>query len=240
MWASPSWWGSGREQWSRKTWKEDLIRTIEARIHAAPLDVAGSREALDAIASDEYLPVRLKGRFLHDKERHVFAVEEAKGGRDPKDQGGLGWYVFTPLETAEGVSVLVNRGFVPDALKQPATRAEGQLSGEVEVVGLVRHAPEKGTFEQPGDAARNTYFWRDLKGMAQDAGLEPKAVEINLYVDALAEPKPPGGWPRGGTTRLDIPNRHLEYVLTWYGLAFALLAVFAVFAKARLNAAHDA
>ena len=32
-----------------------------------------------------------------------------------------------------------------------------------------------------------------------------------------------GGWPKGGVTRLELPNRHLEYALTWYGLAAALL-----------------
>ncbi len=55
----------------------------------------------------------------------------------------------------------------------------------------------------------------------------PRRPELGFYVDALSEPQNSGGWPRGGTTRLDIPNRHLEYVLTWYGLALTLVAVFA-------------
>ncbi len=47
-----------------------------------------------------------------------------------------------------------------------------------------------------------------------------------------ARPRP-GGWPKGGVTRLELPNRHLEYALTWYGLAGALVAVFAAFAITR-------
>jgi surfeit locus 1 family protein len=43
----------------------------------------------------------------------------------------------------------------------------------------------------------------------------------------------PGGWPKGGVTRLELPNRHLEYALTWYGLAGSLIAVFLAFAVTR-------
>jgi surfeit locus 1 family protein len=45
----------------------------------------------------------------------------------------------------------------------------------------------------------------------------------------------PGGWPRGGATYLDLPNRHLEYALTWFGLALALIGVFFVYARRRLR-----
>jgi surfeit locus 1 family protein len=39
---------------------------------------------------------------------------------------------------------------------------------------------------------------------------------------------------RGGTTRIDL-NRHLEYALTWYGLALTLIGVYAAFAMSRLR-----
>ena len=62
---------------------------------------------------------------------------------------------------------------------------------------------------------------------------EDRARVLPFFVDAEAEPAPPGGWPRGGVTRLELPNRHLEYALTWYGLAAALVGVFLAFAAAR-------
>lgn len=232
--------GLGTWQLQRKAWKEDLIRTIEARIHEAPRLIEGTRAALDKVAADEYLPVAIRGRFLHDKERHVFGVEDAKAGGEAgaAQEGGLGWYVFTPFETPQGVVLFVNRGFVPERLKDPALRSEGLLQGEVTVEGLVRHRPQKGTFEQEGDASRNTYFWRDIEGMARDLGVPAERAELGFYVDARAQPPNPGGWPRGGTTRLDIPNRHLEYVLTWFGLALTLVVVFWAFALSRLRAAR--
>ena len=55
-------------------------------------------------------------------------------------------------------------------------------------------------------------------------------------IDADAEPEPPGGLPKGGVTRVALPNRHLEYALTWYGLALTLIGVYLAFAISRLRA----
>jgi surfeit locus 1 family protein len=60
-----------------------------------------------------------------------------------------------------------------------------------------------------------------------------------FVVEAEAAPVP-GGWPRGGVTRLALPNRHLEYAITWFGLAAALIAVFALYARRRLSQAGSA
>ena len=91
----------------------------------------------------EYLHVAFKGRFHHDKERYLYAPARA----------GLGWHVYTPLEWAPAHFVWVNRGFVPDERKDPATRREGQLTGEVEITGLVRVRQAKGAFTPTNDVA---------------------------------------------------------------------------------------
>ena len=81
------------------------------------------------------------------------------------------------------------------------------------------------------------WFWRDFEGMidaAFRAGSRPTEV-IPLFIDA--EGAAPGGWPKGGVTELKLPNRHLEYALTWFGLAVALLAIFAVYVAGRLRPA---
>ena len=50
-----------------------------------------------------------------------------------------------------------------------------------------------------------------------------------------ADAGPPGAPPpNGGATVLAIPNNHLSYALTWFGLAATLAAVFAVYARRRL------
>ena len=55
-----------------------------------------------------------------------------------------------------------------------------------------------------------------------------------VIVEADAAPVP-GGWPRGGQTVVTLRNDHLQYAITWYGLAAALVGVFAVFAFGSRN-----
>ena len=57
-----------------------------------------------------------------------------------------------------------------------------------------------------------------------------------FILEADAAPAAPGGLPQGGVTRLEIPNRHLEYALTWYGLALTLIGIFSAYAASRLKA----
>ncbi len=80
----------------------------------------------------------------------------------------------------------------------------------------------------------NLWYWRDLDGLFQAAfGAGDRVSRAPFFVDA--EAPAPGGWPKGGATRLELPNRHLEYAITWFGLAAALAAVFAAYAVPRLR-----
>jgi surfeit locus 1 family protein len=232
--------GLGTWQLQRKTWKEDLIAAVEARVGAPPRPLDTVDLADPGPVGAEYTRVTATGRFVHGEERYFYMP-----GR-----GGPGWLVITPLVRDDGSAVLVNRGWVPDRLRDPSTRPAGQTTGPVTVVGLLRRPdPEPGWFAAQNDPARRLWYWRDIEGMwrcrpGTDATPDCRTLttatrRLPLMIDAAAEPANPGGWPRGGTTRLDIPNRHLEYVLTWYGLAATLLAVFAAFAVTRLRAVRD-
>ena len=75
------------------------------------------------------------------------------------------------------------------------------------------------------DPAKNIFFWKDLDAMAASAGLPRRATVLPFFVDADATPNP-GGLPIGGVTTIDLPNNHLQYALTWYGLAAALACRF--------------
>jgi surfeit locus 1 family protein len=220
--------GLGNWQMERKRWKEDLIAKIAARVHAdpAPLPIVGNADSTQDL---EYLHVFARGRFHHDKERYLYAPMP----------GGVGWHVYTPLELDRQRVVWVNRGLVPDARKAPETRREGQIEGEVEVRGLVRLQARPGPFAAENDPARNIWYWPDLAAMTGSAfaGSPLAAGALPLVIDADARPEPPGGLPRGGVTRLELPNRHLEYALTWYGLAATLIGVYLAFAISRLRAA---
>jgi surfeit locus 1 family protein len=213
----------GNWQMRRLDWKQGLIGSIAERQHAAPVTLALAEERASLGGDVEYTRVKVEGQLLNDREIHLYALD---------DKYGPGFHVITPLRLVNGTLALVNRGFVPNDLKDAGKRAAGQVTGDVTFTGLLRHADEQTMFVPDNDPGRNIWYWRDVDAMAATLGTD--APRVHKYVvDAEAEPAPPGGWPHGGVTRLELPNRHLEYALTWYGLAGTLVAVFITFVATR-------
>ncbi|SFB06032.1 surfeit locus 1 family protein [Rhizobium sp. NFR07] len=204
----------GTWQVERLYWKEGLLADIAARRSAEPVPLAEVEKALAAGEDVEYRRVSLSGTFDHTKERHFFATFE----------GRTGFYIYTPMALTDGRMILINRGFVPYEMKEPSTRAAGEVTGEQAITGYARSKlAEKPSMIVPeNDLAKNIFYWKDLDAMASNAGL---SNVIPMFVDADAAVTNPGGWPKGGVTQFDLPNNHLQYAVTWYGLAVALLAV---------------
>jgi surfeit locus 1 family protein len=229
----------GNWQWHRKTWKEGLISRIETRSKAEPVSYPTVLSEYVKSGDVEYTHARVTGTFDYTRERHVY---------DPTAQS-QGWDIYTLLIPQGGLPpIFVNRGWVPDELKDPSKRAEGQVQGPVTVTGLVRLPPSKTWFSPDNDYAGNRWYWRDLEAMQWGPQGPPSALQFNaekgqayapFSLDADALPPNPGGWPKGGTTEINLPNNHLQYVVTWYGLALTLIAVFAVFARQRLAAVKE-
>lgn len=220
--------GLGLWQLERLEWKEDLIARVEARSTAAPISLAEvigfARQGTDP----SYYRVAVEGRFHHGKERYLYALS----GRKP------GWNVITPLETASGEMVLVARGFVPGNLQDPATRRSGQIEEIVTVTGLVRTAQEQGAFAPDTDLEAKRWFWRDLPGMRRSMFPGGTTEIAPFFLEAEASDVP-GGWPKGGQTRLEFPNKHLQYALTWFLLAIGLVVIFALYLRGELREGED-
>ncbi|MDJ1157857.1 SURF1 family protein [Chelatococcus sp. SYSU_G07232] len=221
----------GTWQLGRKAWKDELLARIEARIHATPGEIVREEEwPAWKVAEDEYRRARLTGTFRHDAE----VLVHGNSPRDPRSGSVLpGYYVLTPLVRDDGTTVIVNRGFVPLDRRAPDTRPDGQVAGAVTVTGVVRAPEEGGWFVPQNDAAKGEWFTRDVAAIAAAKKLQRVAP---FYVDADAAPNP-GGWPRGGLTVVNFPNNHLEYALTWYGLAVGAAGVFIAWAWRRLRGA---
>ena len=212
--------GLGTWQVQRLAWKEALIATLSERF-AAPavaLPPPAAWPRLDA-ETDEFRRVRFTAELLNDKEALVYTTGSSLRGGD----AGPGYWVFTPARVDDRI-VMVNRGFVPDARKDPATRTQGQLAGPVEIVGVMRWPEHPGLFTPAAEPGQNLWFARDPADMAQQKGLGPVAP---FYVEQEAPPVP-GGLPRVGALQPNLPNSHFGYALTWYGLALVLAASFAV------------
>lgn len=218
--------GLGAWQLQRKAWKDGLIHDIESRTAAAPMALDTAIAAWGGSGSMEYVPVVARGHFQHKRERFLTATDGAMGP---------GWHILTPLETAEGTVVIVNRGYVPNGLREPALRAGGEISAEVEIIGLVRGSAERNAFTPDNDVEKNIWYWRDISGLTASMFGSSPPKHAPFLIEALARPENPGGWPRGGVTIIALPNRHLEYAITWFGLAAVLVGVFVVYAAGRVR-----
>jgi len=207
--------GLGIWQVQRLHWKEGLIAQRDAAVAAAPITppqtLAGARGL-------EFHHVVADGTFQNDKELFLAASS---------DSGESGYQVLTPLLMSDGREMLVNRGFIPLALKERTKREAGEPSRPQRVVGLLRLPPaQKPSFFLPDNRPDlNLWFWVDLPAMAKQDGI---AGAVPFYIDADKTPNP-GGWPKGGVTRLDLPNDHLQYAITWFSLAIALAVIYVLY-----------
>ncbi|MDN5567291.1 MAG: SURF1 family protein [Paracoccus sp. (in: a-proteobacteria)] len=196
-------------QIQRLAWKQDLIARVDARLAADPV-AAPLPAAWDSITreGDEYRKVSVTGRFDHRHEVRVQAVTDL----------GAGFWVVAPL-VAPDATYLVNRGFVPADLRDPANRKAGQVAGQVTVTGLLRISEPDGAFLRANDPANDRWYSRDVAAIAAQDGL----TAAPFFIDADATPNP-GGSPVGGLTVVSFRNAHLGYALTWFGLAAGVLA----------------
>jgi surfeit locus 1 family protein len=205
----------GSWQIERLSWKENLIGQRQEAVAAAAVPVP---RGLEEARGMEFRHVTDVGVFLHDKEIFLGATSEA---------GGQGYQILTPLLEPSGRVVFVNRGFIPTELKDPARRTAGEIGGTVRVQGLLRLQPEgKPNWFLPDNRPDlNYWFWVDIPAMSAADKLDSVAA---FYIDADATPNP-GGWPKGGVTRLALPNNHLQYAITWFSLAVALIVIYVLY-----------
>jgi surfeit locus 1 family protein len=217
-------------QLQRKAWKDDLIAKLAERAVAPAVSLKEAVTRFNSGQDIEYLRIAARGRFLHDKERYFYA---------PDPELGPGVNVYTPMEISGGSVLFVNRGFIPDPLKDPTKRAAGLLAGDVDITGLARRPGDQARFVPDNDTKANLWYWRDLGGMLVSAFETADRPHVPFFVEAEVSATPPSGWPKGGATLAKLSNRHLEYAITWFGLAATLLVIFGVFARSRLKARGD-
>jgi len=200
-------------QLDRLQWKLGLIAEVQHNLAAAPLSFD---EAQGLGPKAQYRRVALDGQFDNTKEAFVFGTDNA---------GAPVYHVMVPFQMQDGRILLVDRGIVPKEKLDPATRRAGQIEGEAHIVGVWRVPDPLGWFTPAPDAAHRIWYAHDLGAIAKADGIKLAAPAI---VEADATPNP-GGWPKGGQTRVTFRNEHLQYAITWFGLAAVLLGVYIAF-----------
>ena len=216
--------GLGTWQLKRLQWKLDLIERVQQRVHAAPVPAPDPAHwSQISAANDEYRRVRVTGVFLDASSTRVQAVTEL----------GSGFWLLTPLRSADGSITLINRGFIPaSAGPEPVAGNGGAVinpapDGVVSVSGLLRMSEPGGGFLRHNDATGNRWYSRDVAAIAAARGLQQVAP---YFIDAAASAPLAGSsgsqtqisYPAGGLTVISFHNNHLVYALTWYALALML------------------
>lgn len=220
--------GLGFWQLDRKVWKENLIVTLTERLAREPADLPPrDRWAHLLQEREEFARVGFPAEFLPGQEALVYT---AGSGLRP-DVKGPGYWVFSPARLAGGSLVIVNRGFVALDRKDPASRPEGTPRGSIDIVGFVRWPETRGLFTPADDPQNNVWYLRDIKAIVATKRWDAAAP---FYIDMEA-PVPPGGWPKPGKLQVNLPDNHLQYAITWFGLALALVGIYLVWLTRRLR-----
>jgi surfeit locus 1 family protein len=222
--------GLGTWQIQRKAWKEALIASLTEQLAGPPkaLPAPATWSSLDQ-TSEEYNRVSFNAVFDYADEALIYGAASAFR----PDVSGPGYWVFTPARLADGRVVIVNRGFVPEDRKDPKSRPDGQVPGTIDVVGVMRWPESRHWFSPNDEPAHNLWFTRDPQSVADAKGLGAVAP---FYIEQET-PVPPGGLPRPGKLEVRLPDNHLQYAVTWYGLALVLVVVFVTWASGFGNGA---
>lgn len=205
--------GLGSWQVDRLFWKQNLIESRQEQAHMAPIKVPTDTSLDPAMA---FRAAYAEGVYLNDQEKYLMARTR---------RGNVGFQLITPLEQPDGRIILVNRGWVPQDYREPETRPESLIEGPVRVSGVLRLPKQKHWAQPENDALRNQWFYVDVNHMAEDTGAE---LASPYYLE-LDDTPVPGGLPIGGQAKVDLPNNHLEYAITWYSLALTLIVMFILY-----------
>ncbi len=193
----------GTWQVHRLAWKEGLIAQIQTRLAAAPVPVPADPDP----QRDRLLRVTATGG-IGGQELDVLASLQPFG---------VGYRVIVPVTLQDGRRILVDLGFVPEDLKDPAARPPSAPEAPVHVTGLLLWPNETDSFTPQPDLGRNIWFARDVEAMAKALDTDPVLI--------VAEAHSLGDWPRPQPPGVDLPNNHLEYAITWFSLTAVWLVM---------------
>lgn len=188
----------GNWQVRRLAWKEHVLAEITARIGDAPVDLPAAPDP----QTDKYLSVTVDGTML-EQEIHVLVSVK---------QVGAGYRIIAPFQTRGGRRILVDRGFIPTEAKNTA-----RVTGLMTVTGNLHWPDEIDSYTPDPDRDGNIWFARDVPVLARALATEPILLIARTVTDPGITPLP--------VDTAGIPNDHLQYAVTWYGLALVWAAM---------------
>jgi cytochrome oxidase assembly protein ShyY1 len=225
--------GLGVWQLQRRVEKHALIAALTERLTAVPgsLPQPSQWSALTP-DRDEFRRVSFTATY----QSRLDAMVYSSGSAIRDDISGPGTWAFIPARLADGVIVAVNAGFMPNTMqdRDQQDRAVARLitNEPVMLTGYIRFPEAAGVLTPAQDRAKRLWFTRDHLAMAQALGWNKVAP---FYID-LEAPVPLSGIPKPGPLQVHLKDDHLQYAITWFGLAGAVVIAFAAWLRAQRRA----
>lgn len=222
--------GLGVWQLQRRVEKHALIAALTQRLAAAPTPLPPVSEwaALTAV-QDEFRRVSFTATYTSLPDAMVYT----SGSGLREDISGPGTWAFVPARVPTGGTVVINAGFVPNTMQDRSVQDRA-------VAGLITNTPAMFTGyirfpESPSliaprpDVGKRLWFNRWPGSMARALAWgrdEPSGDLAPFYID-LEKPVPASGVPKPGPLSVHLRDDHLQYAITWFGLAGAVMIAFA-------------
>jgi cytochrome oxidase assembly protein ShyY1 len=221
--------GLGIWQLQRRVEKHALIAMLTERLAAAPgaLPQPSQWKALTP-ASDEFRRVSFTATYAPLPDAMVYSA----GSAVRADISGPGTWAFLPARLPDGETVVVNTGFVQNTMQDrpQQDRAVGRLvtGRPVQLTGYLRFPEAAGALTSPENVAKRLWFTRDHLAMARALGWGDGGNAIAPFYIDLEQPVPDSGIPKPGPLSVHLKDDHLQYAITWFTLAFAVVIAFGV------------
>ncbi len=220
-------------QWSRYKYKVLLLQSFRLNSLTMPLSFPPAQNSERILPDAEsIIEKRVKLSGIYDYSRQVIITNrEGQIGAF----AGPGHLLITPFKLTDGSNrtVLVSRGFVPFADRDPDTWEKYSFDkGEVTIEAVAQRSITPSRFgpkNKPIDASNKSafqriWFFEEIESMAKQL---PYPILENIYLQKLGGP-PTGEFPREAVKIQVPPSTHLGYTIEWSLLA-VLSWVIAIF-----------
>ena len=173
------------------------------------------------LSNYEYSRVKITGRFLYHKELFIYAPNALFNQ-------GNGFFLLTPFRMQDGRVVMVDRGWIPAKFRPQARRLQTLIPKEVELKGVVRSSWKPGFMTPDNEVVNNNWFYVDIAQMSDFL----KEDLLPFYIQRLRVNEKED-IPYGADGEILVRNNHLQYAITWYLCAIALIVIFLLYHKNR-------
>ena len=226
--------GLGVWQLQRRVEKHALIAALTERLAAEPVPLPPPSEWSKLTAeSDEFRRVRFSATYGSGADAMVYGSGSAV--RD--DVSGPGTWAFIPARLEGGGIIVINAGFTQNTMQDRAQQdrvVTRLVTGEAaDLTGYIRFPERAGLLTPSANVEKRLWFTRDHLAMARELGWGNAGQTMAPFYVDLEQPMPLSGLPKPGPLHVHLKDDHLQYAITWFALAGAVVIAFLVWWRGR-------